>query len=132
MASFGERVAGHLAVGLLEQMRFERSVPAADNAFEIALFSYSGVPVPARNNNSTEKGPEFESGFLQRGVRSERDLGEGGFADETAARHLGTSWPPVKASPGAMPYPTAPYATNAPLAGTGSFIFAIFHWQLTA
>jgi hypothetical protein len=30
-------------------MRFERSVPAADNAFEIILFSYSGVPVPARN-----------------------------------------------------------------------------------
>jgi hypothetical protein len=33
----------------LEQMRFERSVPAADNAFDIVLFSYSGVPVPARN-----------------------------------------------------------------------------------
>ena len=33
----------------LEQMRFERSVPAPDNAFEIVLFSYSGVPVPARN-----------------------------------------------------------------------------------
>ena len=29
-----------------EQMRFERSVPAADNAFEIVLFSYSGVARP--------------------------------------------------------------------------------------
>jgi len=57
------------AVRLLEQMRFERSVPAADNAFEIVLFSYSGVPVPARNNNSTERDQGFESGFLQRRVR---------------------------------------------------------------
>ena len=56
------------AVRLLEQMRFERSVPAADNAFEIVLFSYSGVPVPARNNNSTERDQGFESGFLQRRV----------------------------------------------------------------
>ena len=52
------------AVRLLEQMRFERSVPAADNAFEIVLFSYSGVPVPARNNNSTERDQRFESHFL--------------------------------------------------------------------
>ena len=42
-------------VGLAEQMRFERSVPAADNVFEIVLFSYSGVPVPARNNNFKER-----------------------------------------------------------------------------
>src|SRR6516165_1638768 len=56
------------AVRLLDQMRFERSVPAADNAFEIVLFSYSGVPVPARNNNSTEKDQGFESGFLQQRV----------------------------------------------------------------
>jgi len=56
------------AVRLLEQMRFERSVPAADNAFEIVLFSYSGVPVPARNNNSTERDQGFESGFLQQRV----------------------------------------------------------------
>jgi hypothetical protein len=56
------------AVGLLEQMRFERSVPAADNTFEIVLFSYSGVSVPARNSNSTERDQRFESGFLQRGV----------------------------------------------------------------
>jgi len=54
------------AVRLLDQMRFERSVPAADNAFEIVLFSYSGVPVPARNNNSTERDQGFESGFLRR------------------------------------------------------------------
>ena len=50
---------------MLEHMRFERSVPAADNAFEIVLFSYSGVPVPARNNNSTERDQRFESGSLQ-------------------------------------------------------------------
>jgi hypothetical protein len=49
-------------------MRFERSVPAADNAFEIVLFSYSGVPVPARDNYSTERDQRFESGFLQRRV----------------------------------------------------------------
>ena len=30
---------------------------------------YSGVPVPARNNNSTERDQRFESGFLQRQVR---------------------------------------------------------------
>jgi len=52
-------------------MRFERSVPAADNAFEIVLFSYSGVSVPARNNNSTERDQRFESGLLQRRVRNE-------------------------------------------------------------
>jgi hypothetical protein len=34
-------------------MRFERSVPAADNTFEIVLFSYSGVPVPARDKGMT-------------------------------------------------------------------------------
>ena len=37
----------------VEQMRFERSVPAADNTFEIVLFSYSGVPVPARDKGMT-------------------------------------------------------------------------------
>ena len=48
----------------LAQMRFERSVPAAENTFEIVLSSYSGVSVPARNNNSTERDQRFESGFL--------------------------------------------------------------------
>src|SRR6516225_9741075 len=56
------------SISPLEQMRFERSVRAADNAFEIVLFSYSGVSVPARNNNSTERDQRFESGFLQRRV----------------------------------------------------------------
>jgi hypothetical protein len=49
----------------LEQLRFERSVRAAGNAFEIVLFSYSGVSVPARNNISTERDQRFESGFPQ-------------------------------------------------------------------
>jgi hypothetical protein len=53
------------AVGLLKQIRFERSVPAADNAFEISSSPIPGVPVPARNNNSTERDQRFESGSLQ-------------------------------------------------------------------
>jgi hypothetical protein len=43
---------------------------AADNAFGIVLFSYSGVSVPARNNNSTERDQRFESGFLQYSTES--------------------------------------------------------------
>jgi hypothetical protein len=52
----------------LEQMRFERSVPAAEDAFEIVLFSYSRVPVPARKNSFTERDRKFESHLLQRRV----------------------------------------------------------------
>ena len=43
--------------------------PAADNALEILLLSYSGVTVPARNNNSfTERHQRFESHLLQQRV----------------------------------------------------------------
>jgi len=50
-----------------------RSVPAADNAFEIVFVFYPGVPIPARNNKS-ERDQRFEFGFLQRGVRVSRDF----------------------------------------------------------
>ena len=40
----------------LEETRFRTPGPVADDAFEIVLFSYSIVPVTARNNNSFPSG----------------------------------------------------------------------------
>ena len=43
----------------------------------------------AQKSISQERDRWFESGSLQRGVRFELDLGEGGFADEIAAAPAG-------------------------------------------
>ena len=51
----------------------------------VVLFSYSGVPVPARNNNSTERDQRFESDLLQRRVYCEPGRpGPGGMAGAAA------------------------------------------------
>jgi hypothetical protein len=43
----------------LEQMRFERSVSAADNAFEIVLFSYCGVSCSSQKHRARVQGSGF-------------------------------------------------------------------------